>query len=142
MLSPCVGVSPNEIRILQKDYIGIGPIDIEFTVVPSGGVTEYSFTEGVQNSSGFDWAGYCMQLGFGTGADFVPSTAGDGLDFDAPDYDSPVSLGPYAGAPFPTVAVTEDLIDASGGVQFDFMYAEPFLFHIDVPDGISSFTLR
>lgn len=137
-----VGASPNEIRILQKDYTGIGPIDIEFTVMPSGGTTEYSFTEGVQNSSGVDWSSYCMQLGFGTGADFVPSAAGDGLDFDAPDFDSPFSLGPYAGAPFPTVIVTEDLIDASGGIQPDLAYAEPFLFTIDVPDGITSFTLR
>lgn len=137
-----VGPSPNEIRILQKDYRGVGPIDIEFTVIPSGGTTEYSFVEGVQNSSGFDWDSYCMQLGFGTGADFVSSAAGDGLDFDAPDFDSPFFLEPFGGAPFPVVNVTEDLLDASGGVQPDGAYAEPFAFTIDVPDGITSFTLR
>ncbi|MEN1680233.1 MAG: choice-of-anchor F family protein [Planctomycetota bacterium] len=136
------GPSPNEIRILQKDYTGIGPIDIEFTVIPSGGVTEYSFIEGVQNSTGIDWASYCMQLGFGTGTDFVPSAAGDGLDFDAPDYDSPFAFDPSGGGPFPTVVVTEDLVAASGGIQGGFEYAEPFVFTIDVPDGITSFTLR
>lgn len=136
------GPSPNEIRILQKDYTGVGPIDIEFTVIDSGGVTEYAFTEGVQNSSGVDWGSYCMQLGFGVGADFVESTPDDGLDFDAPDFDSPFTFDPWGGAPFPVVTVTEDLIDASGGVMPDFSYAEPFVFHIDVPDGITSFTLR
>lgn len=136
------GASPNEIQILQKDYVGIGPIDIEFTVVPSGGTTEYSFVEGVQNSTGIDWTSYCMQLGFGVGDDFVPSPSGDGLDFDAPDYNSPFFFEPYGGAPFPDVIVNEDLVEASGGVQGGFDYAEPFLFTIDVPDGITSFTLR
>lgn len=136
-----VGPSPNLVEILQKHYIGLGPIDIEFTVAPSGGTTEYHFREGVQNSTGLDWTTYCMQLGYGTGADFTLSPAGDGLDFDAPDYDSPVSFSPYgASGPFPTVVVGEDLIEASGGVQSG--YAEPFFFSIDVPDGITSFTLR
>ena len=137
-----VGASPNEVRILQKDFTGLGPIDIEFTVVPSGGVTEYSFVEGVQNSTGLEWTSYCMQLGFGVGDEFKPSDAGDRLDFDWPDFDSPISFDPWVGAPFPLVSPSEDLIEASGGVMPSGSYAEPFTFAIDVPDGITSFTLR
>lgn len=132
-----VGPSPNVVFIHQKHYVGIGPVDIEFTVVPSGGTTEYRFMEGVQNDTGLPWTDYHMQLGFGMGASFVPSPAGDGLDFDAPAYDSPVSL-----LPFTTLTVTEDGIDAVGGVVPNFTFVSPWVFHVDVPDGITAFTVR
>lgn len=134
------GVSLNELFVTQKHYIGIGPVDIEFTVVPTGGVTEYTIIEGVSNSTGFDFTEYRMELGFGMGIDFVQSAPGDGLDFDAPDYNLPTTLAPF----FTTVTVTEDVITASDGISlpngaFTIPY---FQFAIDVPDGISAFTLR
>jgi hypothetical protein len=56
--------SLNEILVTQKDYIGQGPVDIEFTVIDSGGVTEYTIIEGIQNGTGVDWLDYHIQLGF------------------------------------------------------------------------------
>lgn len=135
-----VGLSPNQVYILQKDYHAIGPVDIVLSVLPSGGVTEYAVIEGVQNSTGIDWTSYHIELGFGTGAGFVKSTAGDGLDFDAPDVDSDFFFNPGPG--FPTVNVTEDDIIASGGVVPYLAYAGNFVFHVDVPDGITEFTIR
>jgi hypothetical protein len=135
------GTSPNSFMVLQKDYTAIGPVDLVFDVLDSGGTVEYEFSEGVFNNTGLDWSGYHIELGFGTGAGFVKSGAGDGLDFDAPDYDSPVSFD-GGGAFFPTVTVTEDDIIAGGGIMPDFAYAGNFIFHVDVPDGITEFTLR
>ncbi|MEO1497590.1 MAG: choice-of-anchor F family protein [Planctomycetota bacterium] len=136
-----VGTSPNSIFVTQKDYVGLGPVDLVFDVRDTGGVTEYFVMEGVQNSTGLDWNGYRIELGFGEGAGFVKSTSGDGLDFDAPDFDSDFDFNP-GGFFFPTVSVTEDDILATGGVQPNGAFAGNFLFHVDVPDGISSFTIR
>lgn len=133
----------NEIMVLQKDYRGVEHIDIVFEVMDTGGVTEYTFIEGVQNSSGFDWESYHIQLGFGTGADFVLSPPGDGLDFDAPLYNSTIQFDPPVTFSFPDVTMSEDVISADGGPgQFDGQYNEPFIFAVDVPDGIGTFTLR
>lgn len=136
-----VGTSPNDIFVTQKDYVAIGPVDLVFDVRDTGGVTEYLFMEGVQNHTGVDWSSYHIELGFGTGAGFVASLAGDGLDFDSPDFNSDFFFDPFPGV-FPTVVVTEDDILASGGVMPDFAFAGNFLFHVDVPDGITSFTIR
>ncbi len=137
-----VGASPNAIFVTQKDYVGIGPVDLVFDVINTGGVTEYVVTEGVQNNTGLDWSSYHIELGFGQGAGFVKSTPGDGLDFDAPHHDSPVNFNPSPGF-FPTVTYpTEDDILATGGLMPDFTFAGYFVFNIDVPDGISSFTIR
>jgi hypothetical protein len=132
-----LGTSPNEIFIPQKNYAGIGPVDIQFTVINSGGVTEYHFREGVFNGTGIPWTDYHIQLGTGMGTAFVPSPAGDGLDFDFPEQNSPVSMGPFT-----TIVVAEDSIDAYNGVVPPYVYVGYLHFHIDVPDGISSFTLR
>lgn len=131
------------VKIFQKDFTGIGFSDIEFEVVDSGGVTEYAIVEGVLNNTGSDWASYHVQLGFGTGTDFVISPSSDGLDFDAPFYNSTISFDPTPYLSFPSYTASEDVIDAFGPPgQLDFQYNEPFVFHIDVPDGITSFTLR
>ena len=132
-----VGTSPNEVFIPQKNYVGIGPVDIEFTVSDSGGVTEYHFREGVFNGTGIPWTDYHMELGFGMGTDFARSTAGDGLDFDFPEQNSPVSMGPFT-----TIVVGEDTIDAYNGVVPPLVYVGYLHFHIDVPDGITAFTIR
>jgi uncharacterized protein (TIGR03382 family) len=85
-----------------------------------------------------DWTDYHIQLGFGLGADFVPSPPGDGLDFDF----GPPTTSPFSFAPFTTVIVGEDDIDAFGGTILSPSFTSPFVFHVDVPDGITSFTVR
>lgn len=137
------GVNDNQFFVLQKDYVAVGAVDIIMSVSDSGGVTEYVVNENVQNSSGVDWVGYRIVLGFGSGAGFVQSTPGDGLDFDTPDEDSPINFAPGA-ADFTTVTrPSEDELVASDG---DLLAGEfsgvDFVFHIDVPDGITEFTLR
>lgn len=138
------GTSPNIQVVTQKHYTGIGPVDIEFfvnTSTPPNGTTEYRFEEGVDNSTPFDWVGYRLELGFGTGADFVLSTDGDGLDFDSPDFNSPLDFTTFFSS---AVAISEDVIVASGGVHPNGsgFSIPPYVFTIDVPDGIESFTLR
>ncbi len=136
-----VGDSPNVFFLTQKDYHAIGPVDLVFDVRDTGGTTEYYFQEGVQNSTGLDWTGYHLELGFGTGAGFVKSTAGDGLDFDSPDFDSTIDMNPGPGFSVVTTP-TEDDIVASSGLQPNGAFAGYYVFHIDVPDGIDQFTLR
>jgi hypothetical protein len=136
-----VGESPNKLIIAQKHYTGIGPVDIEFSVSNTGGTTEYFFEEGVDNSTLFAWSSYRMELGFGMGAGFVPSTAGDGLDFDAPDYSSAPDFTTFFAS---AVNPTEDVVLASGGLHPNGggYSLPPYTFSIDVPDGITAFTLR
>ena len=135
------GLSPNELLVTQKAYNAIGPVDLEFTVVDSGGVTEYTLLEGVDNGTGVPWSAYRMELGFGVGAGFVPSAAGDGLDFDSPDFDSDPNFG--GSGYFTTLTVGEDEIEASGGIFPVGGFPSPlYRFNIDVPDGITSFTIR
>ena len=136
------GPSPYEIYVTQKNYVGIGPVDITFDVINNGGTTEYRVREGVANSTGLPWVGYHLELGFGFDAGFVKSPSGDGLDFDHPDYDSPTQFDPAFGFYFPFYSATEDDIIASGGVMPNGGFAGYFRFNIDVPDGITQFTLR
>jgi hypothetical protein len=136
-----VGASANGVFITQKNYTGIGPVDLVFDVDNTGGVTEYQFAEGVFNNTGLNWSSYHLELGFGHGTGFVASPAGDGLDFDAPSYNSPFNFNP-GGSFFPTVSATEDDILASGGVMPNLSFAGNFQFPVDVPDGITSFTIR
>jgi hypothetical protein len=81
-----------------------------------------------------------MSLGFGTGLAFIPSPAGDGLDFDFPNFDTP----PTSSA-LPIVALGQDTLDFSGGIQST--GSETYQFRIDVPDLVGAsaggvFTLR
>ncbi|NOY42977.1 MAG: hypothetical protein GXP26_14220 [Planctomycetes bacterium] len=134
-----VGSSPNLLRINQKSFNSINYIDILFTVdetLDTGSVTEYELREGVDNSTGIDWTDYHIVLGFGTGIDFVQSTPGDGLDFDAPDENSVYDFGPFT-----TMVIAEDTIDVEGGIFPNGAFFN-FTFPIDVPDGITEFTIR
>lgn len=139
----------NVLTIVQKHYFAalpgptVAPVDIVMTVSDSGpGITEYLVVENVQNSTGVDWSGYRLELGFGVGAGFVLSTPGDGLDFDDED-NSPIDFAPL---PADFVIVTrpsEDVLLASGGTLLDGQFSgTDFIFHLDVPDGITEFTLR
>jgi hypothetical protein len=137
-----VGASPYKIFVTQKNYVGIGTADITIDVVNNGGTTEYDFIEGVQNSTGIPWTAYHLELGHGFDSTFVKSTPGDGLDFDWPDADSPVQFDPAPGFYFPAVTHAEDDIFASGGTMPNGAFALYFRFSIDVPDGITQFTVR
>lgn len=125
-------------------YNTFGTAEVEFVVVNSGGTSEYRITQTLLNTSGQVWAGLHFELGFGTGAGFVVSTASDAVDFDIPDLD------PAATAfPFPTLGHQADTLDWSGAVAPVFSPAV-VSFHIDVPDdlqlinpsGLNRFTLR
>jgi hypothetical protein len=135
------GDSLNELLVTQKAYFAVGPVDLEFTVAPTGGTTEYTIREGVDNGTGIPWSSYRIELGFGVGALFTPSPAGDGLDFDALDFNSPPD---FSGSGFFTsVSWGEDVLVASGGIFPVGGFPSPlYRFNIDVPDGISSFTIR
>ena len=131
------GPSPNWIAVNQKAFGAVGYIDMVFIVEDFGvPTTEYILSEGVHNGTGIDWTDYHIELGFGTGASFVPSAPGDGLDFDAPDYNSPVVF-----APFTTLIVNEDTIDAMDGLVPNGTF-HVWGFPIDVPNGITEFTIR
>ena len=130
------GASTNVLAINQKAFNAVDFIDIFFTVNDSSGTTEYLVTEGVFNGTGVTWTDFHLVLGFGTGALFNPSGPGDGLDFDSPDFNSPASF-----APFTSVTVLEDTIDVSGGSVSDGQFVN-YGFSIDVPDGITDFTIR
>ena len=131
------GASPNWIAVNQKAYNAVDYIDFLFYVDAAGmPTTEYYLSEGVHNGTGIEWTDYHIELGFGVGAAFVPSGPGDGLDFDAPDQNSP-----YIFAPFTTLTIGEDTIDAVGGIVPDGTF-NVFSFPIDVPSGITEFTVR
>jgi hypothetical protein len=131
----------NNIFVPIKRFDHTGYIDMEFFVQPSDGVTEYQVFESVDNNTGTPWTSYRMELGYGLGANFVPSGAGDGLDFDFPEYDLP----PISSA-MPVVATpNEDTLVFSGGIHGT--GAESYRFRIDVPDvptvnRFSRFTIR
>ncbi len=132
------GITDNNLAVVVKRFDNVGFIDIVFNVSPTGGTTEYKIFESVDNNTFIDWSSYRLQLGFGTGTAFVSSTSGDGLDFDFSQFDSaPTS------SIFSTVALSEDLLIFSNGIQDT--GAETYNFRIDVPDlpqGVTSFTLR
>jgi hypothetical protein len=129
------GPSPNVIPY-SIFYNTFGTLEVEFEVTDSGGVTEYRITQNVVNNSRVIWRDFHFELGFGTGANFVRSGAGDGLDFDTPDRDP----APTGGA-FTTLLHGDDTIDWSGA-SIPSIGVVAFALAIDVPDGITSFTLR
>ncbi|MDY7014952.1 MAG: PEP-CTERM sorting domain-containing protein [Cyanobacteriota bacterium] len=73
----------NQVGIEPIRFGRIAPIDLEFVAfnILEGG-TEYLFKEGVQNDTRSRWNGFQLELGFGTGKDFVRSGLLDRLDFD------------------------------------------------------------
>ncbi len=137
---PASDVLDSNIIVPIKRFDNNGFIDIEFSVAATAGVTEYLVFESVDNNTGVNWNGYQMYLGFGVGAAFVPSPGGDGLDFDAPLF----TTAPTSSV-MPIVALGEDSLLWSGGVQG--AGAESYQFRLDVPDlspfpGVGTFTIR
>jgi PEP-CTERM motif len=134
------GPDDNNIVVPLKRFDNSDYIDIEFTVAPTNGITEYKVFEFVDNNTGDNWINYNMQLGTGVGAAFVPSPSGDAIDFDHPSFDTPPSS-----AAFSSVAMGEDALSFSNGTHM--AGAQPYQFRLDVgrflsPDGSGTFTLR
>jgi hypothetical protein len=138
------GTQPDtNIVVPLKRFDSTGFIDIPFTVTATQGVTEYLFTEFVDNNTGSNWNTYTMMLGFGTGAGFTQvGGIGDGLDFDT---------GPPGGNTTPPTSLAlptvtrpdEDTLVFSGGIHGP--GAQQYQFRIDVPDlggRAATFTLR
>jgi len=135
--------SDSNIVVPFKRFDSNGFIDIPFTVTATDGVTEYLFTEFVDNNTGSNWNTYTISLGFGTGANFTQVGGnGDGLDFDTgpPGGDT----APPTAVAFPTVSrPNEDTLVFSGGIHGS--GAQQYQFRIDVPElggRASTFTLR
>ena len=82
---------PNTVDVTSSSLTG-NPLDVVSDILLSGGTTEYYFTQVFTNQTSFTWGGVSLSLGTGTGASFMQSLPGDGLDFDTPDKDpSPFS---------------------------------------------------
>ena len=127
--------------VASKVFDSASPIDIVFNVAQTDGITEYFFAEGVANNTLNAMIGYTFELGTGTGADFVPSTPDDGLDFDWPGSGAATGTTPVpTSGVFPTLAHAEDMIIWTGGT-LGIGISDAFTFSIDVPD-MRSFTLR
>jgi len=132
-------VVSGNIVVASKVFDSASPIDIVFNVAQSQGITEYYFAEGVVNNTPNAMIGYTLELGTGTGANFVPSAPGDGLDFDWPGIAAGTTPVPTSGV-FPTLAHAEDMIVWTGDA-LGIGISDAFTFSIDVPD-MRSFTLR
>jgi hypothetical protein len=137
------GGSPNVVPF-SIFFNTFGSAEVEFGLTESGGTTEYVFSHSFVNNTGLAWDGFRFELGFGTGASFVPSLALDLLDFDWPDLDpSPTS------SVFTLLGHAPDALDWSGGTVPS-IGSVRFAFAVDVPDGLSAvnpsgagrFTLR
>lgn len=127
----------NNITVPLKRFDFPGYIDIEFLVSNTNGITEYKVSESVDNDTGVNWTQYRMELGYGVGAAFVPSTGADDLDFDAPLY----TPAPSALPPFTVVSTSPDVLIFSGGVHG--LGLENYQIRIDVPNITGGkFTLR
>ncbi|MDV3239077.1 MAG: choice-of-anchor F family protein [Gammaproteobacteria bacterium] len=93
---------------------GVGPIDLVFTVDAADGAADQDATRNIyrmigklNNHTAGRLGGFRVELGFGVGAGFVPSTAVDGLNIalhqegDDPSVDPSVNLGDNDMAEFP-----------------------------------------
>jgi hypothetical protein len=138
------GPADNNIDVNLKRFDFNDYIDMEFTVRPSQGTTEYRVVEFVDNNTGIPWSGYQVQLGFGTGAAFVPVSSlalPPALDFDALTYDSaPSSPGSIVTTLSPDLIVFTGLHGA-GAKQYEFRIDVPNL-PTSLPGIIDKFTLR
>ncbi len=108
--------SRNNVVKIHKQFNQNGPIDIVFAAINSGGTTEYFFGEKVFNNTGIPWSGYTFELGFFTGAQFVPSSTAK-LTFDIDDsLPTPASvIGPTDAPLFGLTSHTANTIAFGGG---------------------------
>jgi hypothetical protein len=135
--SSVVGWNGNAFYFESVYFDNFGYIDIVLSIADSGATSEYTYIASIFNNTPVTWTDFHLELGFGTGDAFVSAGSGTtGLDFDAPDFDDePESTI------FPVVEFTDDAIWWSGATMpygfWDVQYVD-----IDVPDGITEFTVR
>jgi hypothetical protein len=110
------------------------PIEFEFNVSDSLGTTEYRIEPRFTNVLGAPWTNFYFELGFGMGANFVRSGAGDGLDFDTPNGDPSAASGQFS-----LIDHGDDALAFRGGSvgAIGSIGSAGFVFFIDVPDGLS-----
>ena len=115
-----------------------GPFDLRFEIVDLAGQPKpgtVAIDKSVTNDSGKRWTNFELALGTGLGAEFVPSLAGDGLQF------SDVFMNREETGAFPGVVVEEDRIVFSGSLdQSDMAQFVSFVRADTVEDTV--FTIR
>jgi hypothetical protein len=94
--------------ISETAKIDTGPFDIAFSLSTHSDRGQFAIDKSVLNNTGVPWPTFEMELGTGSGPDFVPSTPGDGLFFV-----TSLNNREETGA-FPTAVVEEDRIVFSG----------------------------
>ncbi len=90
--------------ISETARIDNGPFDIAFSLTTHDTDGQFAIDKSVRNNTGTTWQRFEMDLGTGSGTNFIPSTTGDGLSFV-----SSLNNHEETGA-FPTVQVQEDRI--------------------------------
>ncbi|MAE67995.1 MAG: hypothetical protein CMJ18_27400 [Phycisphaeraceae bacterium] len=103
------------------------PVDIIYSVEPTGGTVEHRIDFLIVNGTTSPLADLTIQLGYGSADGFTPAGA-DGFDFDLPEVDPPASAG---GAR--PVSHTASLIR---WIDLDFPPGGTVgvAFHVDIPD--------
>ncbi|MCC5622085.1 PEP-CTERM sorting domain-containing protein [Nostoc sp. CHAB 5715] len=134
-----------------KTFQVIAPIDTQLFVEPSGGTTEYFFTETAVNNTSSTWDGFSFKIGFGVNDNFAPpelilvapGTVIPDFDFNGSNSD-----------PQPTSSkFTQVIQDGSFGIEWSGGFVAPgesvdFTFSVDVGDNLNannssgSFTIR
>ncbi|OYP34437.1 PEP-CTERM sorting domain-containing protein [Rhodopirellula sp. MGV] len=136
----------NQINFEGITITDLQPIDFVIEATNSGGTSEYFMNFGTAvNDTGVAWKGLRLELGSGTGFDFMRTTnpfpGVVGLDFDFPDTDPTVSS-----IDLPVVEHTADMIFFTGGVIAPGESATGQQLSLDLPDigGLMTynFTLR
>lgn len=149
--------SPNQIRnfpglsCTPKTFQVIAPIDTQLFVEPSGGTTEYFFTETAVNNTNSTWNGFSFKIGFGVNDNFAsPELILVPRGFAIPDFDFNGSTSD----PQPTSSKFTQLIqDGSFGFVWSGGSVAPgesvdFTFSVDIPDDLdgsnfyNNFTIR
>lgn len=129
------GASPNLIN--YSIFLNSpGGLETEFNLAASGGTTEYRFTQNFFNNTATVWTGFLFELGQGTGGNFTPFPASAPIRFDLFAGQSTATSSKF------TLAIDQtNLLRWSSGNVPRFSSAS-FTFAIDVPDGLTQFTLR
>lgn len=152
-----IAPSPNQIRnfpglsCTPKTFQAIAPIDTQLFVEPSGGTTEYLFTETAVNDTNSTWNGFSFSIGFGVNDYFgPPELILVPVGFAIPDFD----FNGSSSDPQPTSSNFTQLIQ-DGSFRLDWSGGSvapgesvDFTFSVDIPDDLAgnnfydSFTIR
>ena len=127
---------------VTKSFTSVNPIDIQFQVTNSGGITEYRVTETVTNSSPVVWFDYHVELGFGGFASTPASTFQQSGISDEVDFDTCGTLGCTELSPAATSNVFGAPVHAANLLTWSGGAVAPggsvtFEFSIDLPDSSS-----